>query len=102
MNEIIAKVNMIEEMVGHLEAMSVSKLMVRVKALKDKATTVGGFEREDSLLGSIARMEKHIKCLENAQKSIVQMVSEISENFGATLGVVRVEVVDLSAKLTSP
>ena len=36
MNEIVAKGDRIDEMVGHLETMSIRELMVRVKALEVK------------------------------------------------------------------
>ena len=44
-------------------------------------------------------MEEHIEGSDNAQQVIFHMVSEISEDLNATLGVVRVEVADLSARL---
>ena len=48
MNEIFAKADKIDEMVGHLEAMPVRQLMFRVEALEDKVITYGGFEHRDS------------------------------------------------------
>ena len=49
MNEIAAKADRFNEMVGCLEAMPVRKLMTRVEALGDKATRAGGFKRGDCL-----------------------------------------------------
>ena len=70
MNKISTKVDKIDKMAGRLEAMSVHELMVRDEALEDKATTVVGFEREDSSLGSIAQMKECIKGLDSAQQAI--------------------------------
>ena len=44
-------------------------------------------------------MEEHIEGSDNAQQVIFHMVSKISEDLNATLGVVKVEAADLSARL---
>lgn len=60
MNEIAAKTNMIDEMAGCLKAMSVSELMSRVEALKEKTTIASGFKCRDSSMDSGARIEEHV------------------------------------------
>ena len=44
-------------------------------------------------------MEEHVEGLDNAQKAIIQMVSEMSEYLRTTLGMVRAKVADLRARL---
>ena len=79
--------------------MHVHKLMTRVEALEDKATRAGGFEHGDCSTSSVARTKERTEGLENAQLVIVQMVSDLSDDLKEALGVVRAEVVDLSAIL---
>ena len=67
MNEIVAKTNRINEMTGFIEAMSIPKLMIRVEALENKATTTDCFKRRDSSTGFVVRMEEHIENLDNVQ-----------------------------------
>ena len=73
--------------------------MIRVEALEDKTTTVGGIERRDSLMSFVARIEEHVEGLDNAQQVIVQMVLEMSEDLRAAFRVVTAKVADLSVRL---
>ena len=70
MNEIAAKASRINEMASGLEAMPARELMIKVEALEDKATSVGGFKRRDSSIGSVAQMEEWVEGLDNAQQGI--------------------------------
>ena len=91
MDKIDAKANMIDETIAYLGTMSIRKLMVRVETLEYKTTTVGSFPHEDSSLGSVFQMKEHIKGLDNAQETIIQMVQMVSkmyEDLSAALRVV--------------
>lgn len=70
-NEIAAKANRIDEMVGRLETMPVHELLVKLDALEDKATISSGFEHSDSSMDFVTLMEEHIEGLDNAQQVIV-------------------------------
>ena len=58
-------------MVGRLEVILFHELMATVEPLEEKATTTGGFKHRDSSTGFVARMEEHIKSLENSQQAII-------------------------------
>ena len=53
MNKITTKVDKIDQMGGHLEAMPVCELMLMVEALEDNGTTVGDFEHVDNSTSSV-------------------------------------------------
>ena len=74
MNEMSTKADMFNEMARHLKTMSILELMIRVEALKDKATRASIFERGDCSTGSVARTEERVEGLDNAQLAIVQIV----------------------------
>ena len=44
-------------------------------------------------------MEEHVEGLDNVQKTIIHMVSEMSEDLRVALGIVRAKVASLSARL---
>ena len=99
MNDIATKADKFIEKAGRLETMHVRELMTTVEALEDKATRAGSFERGDCSMGSVARTEERMEGLENTQLAIIKMVSDLSDDLKEALGVVRIEVADLSAIL---
>ena len=99
MNEMSAKSDRFNEKARHLETMSILELMTRVEALEDKATRASIFERGDFSTGSVARMEEYVEGLYNAQLAIVQMVSDLSEDFRESLRMARAKVADLDTRL---
>ena len=74
MDAITAKSIRIDEIRDCIEAISDRELMVRIKVLKDKTTTVGGFERGDNSMGYVSQIEEHIQSLDNVQHAIGHMV----------------------------
>lgn len=44
-------------------------------------------------------MEEHIEELDNSQKAITQVVTDLSEDFRAALDVVKTEIADVNARV---
>ena len=54
-----------------LDGMPIQELMFRVDTLEEIATRVGGFERGDSLTGSVAQIKERVNGLDSSQKVVV-------------------------------
>lgn len=73
--------------------------MSRVKTLKTKATRPNSFERGENSSGSVSHMEERVEKLDSSQKAIIQMVTDLSEDFRAALDDIRTEVTGVSARV---
>ncbi|KAA0044660.1 reverse transcriptase [Cucumis melo var. makuwa] len=59
----------------------------------------GSHERGDSWTGSVAHIEERVQELDSSQKTHLEMINGMSEDFRATLDVVRNEIADVNARL---
>jgi len=80
LDEIAAKADTIDAVAGRLDGMPVQELMMRVETLEDKVTRPCGFERGDSLSGSVAHMEERVENLDNILKK-AQRISKCVKCF---------------------
>ena len=102
LDEISEKTNTIDAVAGRVEGFPIQELMTRVDALE---TTINigrtvNYERGDSSTGSVAHIEERVQELDSSQKTLLEMINGMSEDFRATLDVVRNEIADVNARLS--
>ncbi|KAA0051361.1 uncharacterized protein E6C27_scaffold55G00850 [Cucumis melo var. makuwa] len=102
LDEIFEKTNTIDVVAGRVEGFPIQELMTRVDALE---TTINigrtvNYERGDSSTGSVAHIEERVQELDSSQKTLLEMINDMSEDFRATLDVVRNEIADVNARLS--
>ncbi|KAA0063458.1 uncharacterized protein E5676_scaffold110G00320 [Cucumis melo var. makuwa] len=102
LDEISEKTNTIDAVAGRVEGFLIQELMTRVDALE---TTINirrtvNYERGDSSTGSVAHIEERVQELDSSQKALLEMINGMSEDFRATLDVVRNEIADVNARLS--
>ncbi|KAA0065526.1 uncharacterized protein E6C27_scaffold638G00290 [Cucumis melo var. makuwa] len=101
-DEISEKANMIDAVAGRVEGLPIQELLARVDALEENtnARRTINYERGESSSGFGAHMEERVGELDNAQKTLLEMINGMSEDFRVTLDVVRNEIADVSARLS--
>ncbi|KAA0055059.1 senescence-specific cysteine protease sag39 [Cucumis melo var. makuwa] len=77
LDEIFKKTNTIDAVAGHVEGLPI----------------------QDSL-GFVAHMEGRVNELDSSQKTLLEMINGMSEDFRATLDVVRNEIADMNTRLS--
>ncbi|TYK27640.1 senescence-specific cysteine protease sag39 [Cucumis melo var. makuwa] len=60
----------------------------------------GNYEYGDSSSGFIAHMEGRVNEVDNSQKTLLEMINGMSEDFRATFDVVRNEITDVNTRLS--
>ncbi|TYK29873.1 uncharacterized protein E5676_scaffold208G001250 [Cucumis melo var. makuwa] len=101
-DEISEKANMIDAVAGRVEGLPIKELLARVDALEENtnARRTINYERGESSSGFGAHMEERVGELDNAQKTLLEMINGMSEDFRVTLDVVRNEIADVNARLS--
>ncbi|KAA0055941.1 uncharacterized protein E6C27_scaffold319G00670 [Cucumis melo var. makuwa] len=101
-DEISEKANMIDAVAGRVEGLPIQELLARVDALEENtnARRTINYERGESSSGFAAHMEERVGELDNAQKTLLEMINGMSEDFRVTLDVVRNEITDVNARLS--
>ncbi|KAA0062982.1 uncharacterized protein E6C27_scaffold468G00790 [Cucumis melo var. makuwa] len=101
-DEISEKANMIDAVAGRVEGLPIKELLARVDALEENtnARRTINYERGESSSGFAAHMEKRISELDNTQKTLLEMINGMSEDFKVTLDGVRNEIADVNARLS--
>ncbi|KAA0059143.1 uncharacterized protein E6C27_scaffold430G00550 [Cucumis melo var. makuwa] len=101
-DEISEKANMIDAVAGRVEGLPIKELLARVDALEENtnARRTINYERGESSSGFAAHMEERVSELDNAQKTLLEMINGMSEDFKVTLDVVRNEIADVNARLS--
>ncbi|KAA0040334.1 uncharacterized protein E5676_scaffold142G004340 [Cucumis melo var. makuwa] len=97
LDEISKKTNMIDAVAGRVEGFLIQELMARVNSLETNINigrTVK-YERGDSSTGSVVHIEERVQELDSSQKTLLEMINGMSEDFRATLDVVRNEIADI-------
>ncbi|KAA0066144.1 Endo-1,4-beta-xylanase A [Cucumis melo var. makuwa] len=100
--EISEKASTIDAVVGRVEGLPIQELLVRVDTLETNTNVrrTINYERVDSSSGFAAHMEEHVSELDSSQKTLLEMINDMSEDFRATLDVVRNEIADVNARLS--
>ncbi|KAA0033331.1 uncharacterized protein E6C27_scaffold845G001500 [Cucumis melo var. makuwa] len=102
LDEISKKTDAIDAVAGRVEALPIQELLARVDTLEAN-TNVGrtvNYELEDSSSGFAAHMEERVNELDSSQKTLLEMINDMSEDFRATLDVVRNEIADVNTRLS--
>ncbi|KAA0036510.1 uncharacterized protein E6C27_scaffold17875G00010 [Cucumis melo var. makuwa] len=101
-DEISEKANMIDAVAGRVEGLPIQELLARVDALEENtnARRTINYERGESSSGFGAHMEERVGEIDNAQKTLLEMINGMSEDFRVTLDVVRNEIADVNARLS--
>ncbi|KAA0066437.1 uncharacterized protein E6C27_scaffold21G005300 [Cucumis melo var. makuwa] len=97
--EIAEKTNMIDAVAGCVEGLPIQELLARVDTLEGNVERTINYEYGDSSSGFVAHMEERVNELDSSQKTLLEMINDMSEDFRATLNVVRNEIVDVNARL---
>lgn len=66
---------------------------------RGKTTKIENYEHGDNLMGSVAHIEEHVAELDSSQKTILEMINGMSEDFRAALNVITNEIADVSARV---
>jgi len=100
--EISEKTNTIDAVAGRAEGLPIKELLARVDALEENtnARRTINYERGESSSGFAAHMEERVSELDSAQKTLLEMINGMSEDFRVTLDVVRNEIADVNARLS--
>ncbi|TYK28468.1 uncharacterized protein E5676_scaffold629G001010 [Cucumis melo var. makuwa] len=95
------KTDAIDAVAGRVEGLPIQELLVRVDTLETNIS-VGrtvNYEREDSSSGFAVHMEERVNELDSSQKTLLEMINDMSEDFRVTFDVVRNEIADVNARL---
>ncbi|KAA0067252.1 uncharacterized protein E5676_scaffold231G00330 [Cucumis melo var. makuwa] len=101
LDEISEKTDMIDAVAGRVEGLPIQELLARVDALEENtnARRTVNYERGDSSSGFAAHMKERVSELDSSQKTLLEMINGMSEDFRVTLDVVRNEIADVNARL---
>ncbi|KAA0045293.1 uncharacterized protein E6C27_scaffold316G00510 [Cucumis melo var. makuwa] len=100
LEKIAEKTDMIDAVAGRVEGLLIQELLARVDTLEETVGRTGSHERGDSSTGSVAHIEERVQELDSSQKTLLEMINVMSEDFRATLDVVRNEIADVNARLS--
>ena len=100
LEEITEKTDMIDAVAGRVEGLPIQELLARVDTLEETVGRIGSHECGDSSTGSVAHIEERVQELDSSQKTLLEMINGMSEDYRATLDVVRNEIADVNARLS--
>ncbi|TYK27683.1 uncharacterized protein E5676_scaffold225G00120 [Cucumis melo var. makuwa] len=102
LDEIFAKIDMIDAVAGRVEGLPIQELLARVDTLKENTNVrrTVNYERGDSSSGFAVHMEERVSELDSSQKTLLEMINGMSEDFRVTLDVVRNEIADVNTRLS--
>ncbi|KAA0056485.1 senescence-specific cysteine protease sag39 [Cucumis melo var. makuwa] len=99
LEHIFEKVDTINAVTDRLDELSIQELLTRVDTLEVKVGRTGNNEHGDSLMGFVVHIEERVIELDSSQKTLLQMINVMLEDFLAALDVVRNEITDLSTRV---
>ncbi|KAA0040304.1 uncharacterized protein E5676_scaffold142G004680 [Cucumis melo var. makuwa] len=99
LKEITEKTDIIDAVAGSVEGLPIQELLVRVDTLEGNVGRTVNYEYRDSSSGFVDHMEECVDELDSSQKTLLEMISGMSEDFRDTLNVVRNEIADVNARL---
>ncbi|KAA0046894.1 uncharacterized protein E5676_scaffold298G00720 [Cucumis melo var. makuwa] len=88
-----------KKLVKCVKGLLIQELLARVDTLEANVRRTVNYERGDSSSGFVAHMEKRVNELDSFQKTLLDMRNGMSEDFRATLDVVRNGITDVNARL---
>ncbi|KAA0062679.1 senescence-specific cysteine protease sag39 [Cucumis melo var. makuwa] len=99
LEEISEKTDRVNAVANRVEGLPIQELFARVDTLEVTVGRTGNYEYGDSSLGFVVHMEDRVNELDSFQKTLLEMINGMSEDFRATLDVVRNEIADVNARL---
>ncbi|KAA0060455.1 uncharacterized protein E6C27_scaffold22G002820 [Cucumis melo var. makuwa] len=102
LKEIFEKADTIDVVASRVEELLIQELLTRVDTLEANAGSTGNNEYEDSSSNFVAQMEERVNELDSSQKTLLKMINGMSEDFRATLDVVRNEIADVKVPKPKP
>ncbi|KAA0047605.1 Endo-1,4-beta-xylanase A [Cucumis melo var. makuwa] len=100
LNEISEKTDIIDAVAGRVEGLQLQELLARVDTLEENVGRTVNYEYGDSSSGFVAHMEGRVNVLDSSQKTLLEMINSMLEDFQATLDVVRSEIADVNTRLS--
>ncbi|TYK31693.1 uncharacterized protein E5676_scaffold398G00590 [Cucumis melo var. makuwa] len=100
LEEIAEKTDMIDVVASRVEGLPIQELLARVDTLEETVGRTGSHKRGDSSRDSVAYIEERVQELDSSQKTLLEMINDMSEDFRATLNVVRNEIADVNVRLS--
>uniref|UniRef100_A0A9I9EF88 Uncharacterized protein n=1 Tax=Cucumis melo TaxID=3656 RepID=A0A9I9EF88_CUCME len=99
LEEIAEKTDTIDAVAGRVEGLPIQELLARVDTLEGNVGRIVNYEYGDSFSGLVSHMEERANELDSSQKTLLEMINVMSEDFRVTLDVIRNEIVDVNARL---
>ncbi|KAA0036436.1 uncharacterized protein E5676_scaffold360G001010 [Cucumis melo var. makuwa] len=96
---IAEKTDTIDTVAGRVEGLPIQELLARVDTLEANVGKSVNYEYGDSSSGIVAHMEERVNELDSSQKMLLEMINDMSEDFRATLDVVRNKIADVNTRL---
>ncbi|KAA0038932.1 uncharacterized protein E5676_scaffold227G00730 [Cucumis melo var. makuwa] len=100
LEEIFEKADTIDVVVDRVEGLPIQELLARVDTLEVNVGKTGNYERGDSSSGPVVYIEERVNELDNSQKTLLEMINSMLEDFLVTLDVVRNEKADVNTRLS--
>ncbi|TYK22735.1 uncharacterized protein E5676_scaffold1163G00650 [Cucumis melo var. makuwa] len=100
LDEIFEKTDIIDVVASRVEGLPIQELLARVDTLEANAGRTVNYEYGDSSSGFVAHMEERVNELNSSQKTLLEMINGMSEDFRTTLDVVRNEIADVNTRLS--
>ncbi|KAA0049646.1 reverse transcriptase [Cucumis melo var. makuwa] len=99
LEEINEKTDIIDAVAARVERLPIQELLARVDTLEGNIGRTVNYEYGDSLSGFVAHMEERVNELDSSQKTLLEMINDMSEDFRATLDIIRNEIADVNSRL---
>ncbi|KAA0062485.1 uncharacterized protein E5676_scaffold325G00830 [Cucumis melo var. makuwa] len=99
LEEISEKSVTIDALADRVKGLSIQELLARVDTLEGKVGRTSSHKLRDSLTSFIAHIEECVLELDSSQKTLLEMINGMLEDFQATVDVVRNEIVDVKTRL---
>ncbi|KAA0066690.1 senescence-specific cysteine protease sag39 [Cucumis melo var. makuwa] len=100
LGEISEKTDIIDAVAGRVEGLPIQELLARVDTLEANVGRLGNYEYGDSSSGFVAHMEGRVNEVDNAKKTLLEMINDMSEDFRATFDVIRNEIADVKTRMS--
>ncbi|TYK07966.1 uncharacterized protein E5676_scaffold265G00940 [Cucumis melo var. makuwa] len=100
LDEISDKTDTIDAVAGRVKGLPIQELLARVDTLQANVGRTSNDEYVDSSSGFVAQMEGRVNELDSSEKTLLDMINGMSEDFRATLDVVKNGIADVNTKLS--
>ncbi|KAA0035434.1 senescence-specific cysteine protease sag39 [Cucumis melo var. makuwa] len=99
LKEIAEKTDTIDAIASRVKGLPIQELLARVDTLEGNIGRIVNYEYRDSSSGFVTHMEERVNELDSSQKTLLEMINDMLEDFRATVDVVRNEIADVNVRL---